>query len=205
MTVLIHHPSSFPPVASKRAQKKQKSRQHRALDSHQHAELDLLMADSTGAGDGFDMREVLRREKLRGKKGKKARRAGEEEDDFEINVTDPRFEAVMDSHHFAIDPTNPQYKKTKAMERLQAERRKRQAEGGGQKRKVEVEVGFFFFFDRELAGRIAVLGYMPDIFLGHELDQLLLTLASKPFCHRPYRPRSKGHSRTPHYPFLSIR
>lgn len=138
-------------AAEKRTAKKKKSRSDREADARQRAELELLMADGTGAprGDGFDMREVLRREKARGKKkGKKGSKSAEDEDDFEIDVADPRFAAVLESHHFAIDPTNPQYKKTKAMAKLQDERRKRQTEGGkeGGEKKARVEKVSFLFW-----------------------------------------------------------
>ncbi|CAG8434877.1 12895_t:CDS:2 [Ambispora gerdemannii] len=39
---------------------------------------------------------------------------------------DPRFAALHESHHFAIDPSNPRFKKTKAMDKLLQERQRRQ-------------------------------------------------------------------------------
>ncbi|CAG8447148.1 8625_t:CDS:10 [Ambispora leptoticha] len=38
----------------------------------------------------------------------------------------PRFAALHESHHFAIDPSSPQFKRTKAMEKLLQERQRRQ-------------------------------------------------------------------------------
>ncbi|KAK9761342.1 pre-rRNA-processing protein esf1, partial [Basidiobolus ranarum] len=55
--------------------------------------------------------------------------AVEDTDEFEINVSDPRFTALHESHHFAIDPTNPQFKKTKSMSKLLEERQRRQVTG----------------------------------------------------------------------------
>ncbi|CAG8589087.1 1696_t:CDS:2, partial [Paraglomus occultum] len=49
-----------------------------------------------------------------------------DEDNFEINANDPRFAALLENHHFAIDPTNPHFKKTKAMQKLLEERQRRQ-------------------------------------------------------------------------------
>lgn len=39
------------------------------------------------------------------------------DDDFEVNVTDPRFKALYESQHYSIDPTNPNFTKTKASQK----------------------------------------------------------------------------------------
>ncbi|KAF7723565.1 pre-rRNA-processing protein esf1 [Apophysomyces ossiformis] len=98
---------------------KKKSKEEREEQRRQRAELELLV-DDDGKGEGFNMKEVLKREKMekKGKKGKKGKKMDLAEDDFEIDVKDPRFAAVTESHHFAIDPTNPQFKKTKSMKKL---------------------------------------------------------------------------------------
>ncbi|OZJ06150.1 hypothetical protein BZG36_01047 [Bifiguratus adelaidae] len=116
------------PKASK--SKKNRTKEERLEDARKKAELELLMEDADGKGDGFDYKEVLKREKLMKRKGKKAKLAAQAdaEDDFTIDTADPRFAAMHESHHFAIDPTNPHFKKTKAMEKLMKERRRRQQE-----------------------------------------------------------------------------
>jgi hypothetical protein len=84
------------------------------------------------------MKEVLKREKLaskKGKIGKKAKKLLEETDDFEINTQDPRFAALQESHHFAIDPTNPHFKKTKAMTTLMQSRQKKLKNGNNTEEK----------------------------------------------------------------------
>jgi hypothetical protein len=101
-------------------------------EQRKKAELELLLADSANKTDGFDMKEIMKREKLaakKGKLGKKAKKLLEETDDFEIDTQDPRFAALHESHHFAIDPTNPQYKKTKAMGKLMEARQKKAKNG----------------------------------------------------------------------------
>lgn len=111
-----------------KANKKRASKEEREVKARERAELELLM-DDDGKSEGFNMKEVLKREKME-KKGKKAKKGKQDlgEDDFEINVADPRFSAVQESHHFAIDPTNPQFKKTKSMQKLLSARQTKMKE-----------------------------------------------------------------------------
>ncbi|CCL99020.1 uncharacterized protein FIBRA_01029 [Fibroporia radiculosa] len=77
----------------------------------------------------FNMKAVLKAEKkLKLKKGKKKSVDDENElqQDFSIDVKDERFKAVHEDHAFAIDPSNPHYKKTKSMSALLEERTRRQ-------------------------------------------------------------------------------
>ncbi|KAI7904638.1 uncharacterized protein BX663DRAFT_550295 [Cokeromyces recurvatus] len=119
---------------SKNSKKKRASKEEREAKARERAELELLMGDD-GKSEGFDMKEILKREKLekkkKGKKGKKA--ADTTEDDFEIDVNDPRFAAVQESHQFAIDPTNPQFKKTKNMQKLLSVRQEKMRESNKEK------------------------------------------------------------------------
>ncbi|KAJ3226333.1 pre-rRNA-processing protein esf1 [Chytriomyces hyalinus] len=95
------------------------------------AELELVMFDETNAAEGkhFDMKDIVKAEKQTGKKKKLAKKGKKAEiaqvqDDFDINVKDSRFAEMHSSHHFAIDPTNPNFKKTAAMSKLLDERKK---------------------------------------------------------------------------------
>ena len=47
----------------------------------------------------------------------------ETQDNFEMNLEDPRFSNVLDNHQFHIDPTNPHFKKTKSMNQLLIKKR----------------------------------------------------------------------------------
>ncbi|KAI0825046.1 hypothetical protein BC628DRAFT_1488995 [Trametes gibbosa] len=83
----------------------------------------------------FDMKAVLRSEKRggkrkRGRKGKKGADDGDAEvqEEFAIDVKDDRFKAVLEDHTYAIDPSNPHFKKTKSMAALLEERSRRQQE-----------------------------------------------------------------------------
>ncbi|ODQ53965.1 hypothetical protein SAICODRAFT_6746 [Saitoella complicata NRRL Y-17804] len=142
----------------KKKKDKKVSAEEAEMEAARKAELELLMMDEkeesaiTGGKkpQHFDMKQVLKAEKAKKKKGKTAKKQLAKVDqeatqsDFQIDVKDPRFAALYESHHFAIDPTNPQFKKTEAMEKVLDERRKRHENGreeppakAGKKRKNE--------------------------------------------------------------------
>ncbi|KAH7910970.1 hypothetical protein BJ138DRAFT_1113622 [Hygrophoropsis aurantiaca] len=95
-------------------------------------ELALLVASDNPNGEPahFNMKSVLKAEKKHRGKKKKGKKDVEEDneiqEDFTIDVTDSRFKAVHEDHQFAIDPSNPRFKKTKSMAALLGERTKRQ-------------------------------------------------------------------------------
>ena len=112
-------------------QKKSKQTQPKEDDSKSRAELELLlMDDQESQSRHFDVKSVLKSEKqLKQKKKKKAPKiTGDTQDDFQMDTQDPRFADILASHHFAIDPTNPQFKKTKNMDKLLQMRRSHQSE-----------------------------------------------------------------------------
>ncbi|KAG0330559.1 pre-rRNA-processing protein esf1 [Dissophora globulifera] len=112
--------------------KKKRTKEERLEDNRKKAELELLMEDNRENNQHFNMKEIQKAEKKNKRKKNKARQNekdnGEDlQDNFKIDVSDPRFSALHDSHHFALDPTNPNFKKTKAMTELLQERQKRTA------------------------------------------------------------------------------
>ncbi|KAJ1988804.1 pre-rRNA-processing protein esf1 [Dimargaris cristalligena] len=103
-----------------------------AEQQREQANLDLLLMDEEANDERhFDMNEIVKSEKRKGRRRRKTpgKNKAEElrdlQEDFKINVGDSRFSAVHESHMFAIDPTNPRFKKTKAMGELLSERQKR--------------------------------------------------------------------------------
>ncbi|RIA89423.1 hypothetical protein C1645_772397 [Glomus cerebriforme] len=113
---------------------KSKSKDARKLSKEEHkeadrqkVELELLVLDDEKEGHmHFDLKEIIKNEKRKSKKKKGKKDI--QDDNFEININDPRFAAIHESHHFAIDPSNPQFKKTKSMSKLLEERQRRQSE-----------------------------------------------------------------------------
>ncbi|KAL2866432.1 pre-rRNA-processing protein ESF1 [Aspergillus lucknowensis] len=132
-------PSGKAATTARRKEEKRKKREQReaeeAAAAAKRAELELLMMDDDDAKSGvrhFNMNEIVKAEKQARKK--KGRRKGKDQgvqeiaDNFEMNVSDPRFSRLFQSHEFAIDPTNPKFKATSGMKALLEEGRKRRRE-----------------------------------------------------------------------------
>ncbi|KAJ1831782.1 pre-rRNA-processing protein esf1 [Coemansia sp. RSA 2711] len=119
-------PSKPQKPAGKKGARESKSerKQRQETEAKERAELELLLEGTEAGRKHFDMKEIVKAEKSKGRKGKRGKKV-EVQDDFELNVKDPRFGALYDSHNFAIDPNNPNFKKTKAMDQLLSETRKR--------------------------------------------------------------------------------
>jgi hypothetical protein len=134
-------------AVSRRKEERRKKREERAAEeaasAAQRAELELLMVDDEKANiKHFDMNEIEKAEKQarkkgKGKKGKKLEAAPA--DDFNVDVSDPRFSRLYDSHDFAIDPTNPRFKSTSGMKALLDEGRKRRRTGDDAETEAPVE------------------------------------------------------------------
>ncbi|WBW71890.1 pre-rRNA processing protein Esf1 [Schizosaccharomyces osmophilus] len=93
-------------------------------------ELEAIVKDDADGSehlDHFDMKSILKAEK--NKKGRKQKKKAAEleglQEGFDVNVSDPRFEALYSNHNFAMDPTNPHFKKTKTTEKILNEGLKR--------------------------------------------------------------------------------
>ncbi len=83
--------------------------------SRQHFHLPAIMKEER---DSNNKKQQLRRLRRQGRKGQRGRAAEEERDSappgprdgFQIDLTDPRFSALYESHLYAPDPANPNYK-----------------------------------------------------------------------------------------------
>lgn len=109
------------------------------------AELELLMMDDDNDTESklnkkahFNMTEILRSEKEKGKRTKYQNREKIVEDEFKPDLNDPRFREVFEDHDFAIDPSQPEFKGTTAMKEILKERNQRVSKKkGNKKRKLE--------------------------------------------------------------------
>lgn len=103
-------------------------------ENRRKAELELLLMDQDEDGKKhFNMKQIEENatmSKSKRKRLNKKKNVQEEakEDDFEVDVKDPRFSALFTLHHFNIDPADPHYRKTKGTEALVNEKLKRRAD-----------------------------------------------------------------------------
>lgn len=90
----------------------------------QKAEMALLMMDEEEDNKKhFNYNKIVEHQNLSKRKKKQLMKKKELlEDDFEVNVKDSRFQAMYTSHLFNLDPSDPNFKKTKAMEKILEEK-----------------------------------------------------------------------------------
>ncbi|XP_044145438.1 ESF1 homolog [Bufo gargarizans] len=93
----------------------------------QKAEMALLMMDDVeDERKHFNYDEIVEQQNLSRSKKKKLKKKDKlVEDDFQINVEDSRFQALYTSHLYNVDPSDPNFKKTKAIEKVLEEKAKR--------------------------------------------------------------------------------
>ncbi|KYO23731.1 ESF1-like protein isoform B [Alligator mississippiensis] len=113
----------------------------------QKAEMALLMMDDENDDrKHFNYDKIVEQQNLT-KKKKKLLLKKEEliEDDFEVNVADARFQAMYTSHLFNLDPSDPNFKKTKAVKKIleeKARRREQQQQDATEaEKKQEADIG----------------------------------------------------------------
>lgn len=113
----------------KKKQREDKNSDHEE-DEKRKAELDLLLDEDDGKAH-FSLKKIQDAENS-SKKSKRKKKLKEKMmekkqslPDFQMNLKDKRFCALYDSHHFNIDPSDPNFKKTKNMELLIQEKIKR--------------------------------------------------------------------------------
>ncbi|KAK1302211.1 hypothetical protein QJS10_CPB12g01781 [Acorus calamus] len=112
---------------AKKKKKSEKRRQPPEMDGEREAsraELELLLAD--GQGNGTNLKGY----NLKGKKhkGKKGKEVPDEEKLPSVDYDDTRFSALFNSHLFALDPTDPQFKRSAAYYRQLAKKQSKGAE-----------------------------------------------------------------------------
>ncbi|XP_071246947.1 ESF1 homolog [Salvelinus alpinus] len=86
-----------------------------------------LLMDDDDEHKHFNYDKIVDEQNLSKKKRKKLLKkdnTGLEEDDFQVVVKDPRFQAMFTSHLYNLDPYDPGYKKTKATQSIQVEKQR---------------------------------------------------------------------------------
>lgn len=119
-----------------RAKQREEVKIKRKEEERSKAELELLLMDDDGVqvgARGFNLKSKKdKRKKDRGKKRADKGKDEEQQDDEDklatADINDPRFASLFSSHHFAIDPTNPQFRKSTAQLKIMAESQKRRRE-----------------------------------------------------------------------------
>ncbi|XP_062345377.1 ESF1 homolog [Cinclus cinclus] len=96
----------------------------------QKAEMALLMMDDEDdTRKHFNYKKIVEQHNLSKKKKKLLMKKKELlEDDFQVNVADTRFQAMFTSPLFNLDPSDPNFKKTKAVEKILEEKARRREE-----------------------------------------------------------------------------
>ncbi|KAM6298232.1 ESF1 homolog [Aegotheles albertisi] len=99
-------------------------------DEKQKAEMALLMMDDEDdTRKHFNYKKIVEQQNLSKKKKKLLMKKKELlEDDFQVNVADTRFQAMFTSPLFNLDPSDPNFKKTKAVEKILEEKARRREE-----------------------------------------------------------------------------
>jgi hypothetical protein len=110
-----------PATVSKKAKAKKVKLDEDAADSKAKAELELLLDD--GNGEETNLKGYnLKRKKGKGKKGKESL---DEEKIPTVDYEDPRFSSLFTDPEFAIDPTDPQFKRSAAYKRQIAQKQQK--------------------------------------------------------------------------------
>lgn len=120
--------SQSPPATETKKDKSKKSNNGDDKDEDKsRADLELLMMNEEGDEDHehFDMRDIIKSEKKKSKKSKKSKHEEAPQQDFEVDLNDPRFQEIFENRDYSIDPTSSDFKQTKTMKKILDERSKR--------------------------------------------------------------------------------
>merc|ERR1740123_55643 len=118
-----------PQSENKKNKKKKLEDEDDVANDAENNGLGLMIMDSDDERNHFNFKDIVESETKSGKskKWKKKRKttAKPVEDTFAVNVADDRFGALFNRAEFNIDPTESNFKKTKNMEKIIAEKMKR--------------------------------------------------------------------------------
>ncbi|XP_030413837.1 ESF1 homolog isoform X2 [Gopherus evgoodei] len=129
---------------SKKFKTKESAPEKDAETEKHEAEMALLMMDDEDDRRHFNYEKIVKQQNLSKTKKKQLMKKKELlEDDFQVNVADTRFQALYTSHLFNLDPCDPNFKKTKAVEKFLEEkaRQREQKQQNLAKQIQENEIG----------------------------------------------------------------
>jgi len=120
-------------INKKKKKKKVKEDIPEAVNEKDVGGLDLILMDSDDDKKHFNYKDIVETETTtvpKKKKWKKKKKDNQQAvtkkgDNFRVDVGDERFSALFTSANYNIDPSDPNYKKTNAMEELVKEKQKR--------------------------------------------------------------------------------
>lgn len=107
----------------KKKSRKRLNQEDGEMNKHEAAELALLVMDGESNQPPAHLSEDKRSKKKRRKK-KKAEKLGSGKDDA-VDINDPRFSAIYDNPLYNVDPSAPEFKRSKTMEAILVEKVKR--------------------------------------------------------------------------------
>ena len=126
--------------------------------------LELLVMDSDDERNHFNYKTLVAEETAEPKAKKKWKKKKKNQlsvtdsvpkpDTFDVDVKDERFSALFNRPEFNIDPSEPNFKKTKAMEKLIGEKQKRIAENYAAGVRVEPSAGKKSRLDPEISSSL---------------------------------------------------
>ena len=105
----------------RKGKKKKKDRagdqEETEIDEKERAALELLVKDDDDNRSHFSLLKLMKEENAgKKKKGKKRKQSDDMDDDnFKVDLTQPRFAGLLTDPDMRIDPNAPEFKKTKAM------------------------------------------------------------------------------------------
>jgi len=134
--------------AKPKKDKNKESKSHRKRDIEEPTEYPVATAEELALlvqSDNpsvepkhFNLKSIIKAEKQKKRRKGRTEDDAEAQEDFVMNVKDERFKALFEDHKFALDPTNPHFKKTKAMAALLKERQSHQRAVRGEQAEAAV-------------------------------------------------------------------
>ncbi|XP_033830621.1 ESF1 homolog [Periophthalmus magnuspinnatus] len=128
----------------KKSQKKKKEKRRRASDEEekdteeerrQRAQMELLMGEEPDEEKHkhFNFDRIVEQQNLSKSQRKRLKKQGlePEDDGFQVDLSDPRFQAVFTSPLFHLDPSNPNFRQTEGTQRLLQEKQRRREDTQG--------------------------------------------------------------------------